>query len=170
MLETSRPFLAGQAASVGIDAKLQSFPVDVVGETLDAVWETLGIGDNRSIRLTAYLPAVVNVDVLIAGGLHPAGDHGVSDFSNEFFTHVTTKLVPTVPTHRRSRSERCLRRAASYLSGGQPAHEKHQAQGQLQGWMTEAVCHVYLRSRYVHAHCTAGTRLRLSACQLILLE
>src|SRR5580700_2263033 len=117
MLETSRAFFAGQASGVGINAELQSLSMNVISEVLDAVRETLGIGDNRSIRLPAYLPAVVNVNVLVTSGLHPAADHGVGDLSNKLFAHVAAKLVPTVPTHHRSRSERCLRRAASHLSG-----------------------------------------------------
>src|SRR5205823_10179756 len=46
------------------------------------------------------------VHILIAGCLHPAADHRIGHFANEFVAHVAAKLVPTVPTHRRSHRQR----------------------------------------------------------------
>src|SRR5207247_1162744 len=40
------------------------------------------------------------------GCLHPAADHRIGHFANEFVAHVAAKLVPTVPTHRRSHRQR----------------------------------------------------------------
>src|SRR5271169_5293939 len=105
MFETTRPFLARHAAGVSVDAELQPFSVDVVGEALDAIGKTLWIGNDRSISFAPHLPAVVNVHVLVARSLHATADHYIRNLANEFFTYVTAKLVPAIPTHHRSLSE-----------------------------------------------------------------
>ena len=45
--------LAGLPAGVGVDAELQALGMNVVGQRLDAVGETVGIGDDGAVRRCA---------------------------------------------------------------------------------------------------------------------
>src|SRR5256712_10406766 len=80
--------------------------MNVVRERLHPRGKSFGVSDDSPLRIATYLPAVVDVHILVAGRLHAAGDHRVCHLTNEFVAHVTAKLVPTVPTHGRGRRQR----------------------------------------------------------------
>src|SRR5436853_484080 len=61
---------ASEAAGVGVEAELQSLGVDVIGKRLHSIWETVGVDHDGAVGGAADLPAIVNVDVLIAGVFH----------------------------------------------------------------------------------------------------
>src|SRR5258706_16052286 len=96
---------------------LPTFAVDVIGEALDSAAKTLRVRDDRSVGLTTDLPAIVDVDVLVACGLHSTADHHVGNLADELLAHVTAKLVPAIPAHRRSWREKFRRRDRSLCLG-----------------------------------------------------
>src|SRR6478609_9136189 len=55
---------------------------------------------NEAEAVARTVPAVVDVDELIAGRLHPARHHGVGGLANQLLTDVALELVPAVPSHR----------------------------------------------------------------------
>src|SRR5262249_17955350 len=67
MIQAPRALLAGKASGVGIKPEFQSFAVDVVGKRLHARGKAAGIGNKDSVSIPTDLPAIVNVDVLVAG-------------------------------------------------------------------------------------------------------
>ena len=113
MIQAAGPLFAGARARVGIKTELKAFAVHMIREGLHSFGESCGICDDGSRGITAHLPAVVDVHILVAGGLHATADHGVGHFTNEFVADVAAKLVPTIPSHRRS-----LRKRRGRLAGG----------------------------------------------------
>ena len=77
----------------------------VVRNRLHPVRKALRIDHNICVRVARYLPAVVDDNVLIAGVLHARLDHGIGHTADQFVTHVTSELVPCVPTHGRSEGQ-----------------------------------------------------------------
>jgi hypothetical protein len=68
--ETAGSAGAGLRSGIGGETKLQPERVHVVGNSFHSVREALRIGDDVSVRIAAHLPAVVDVDVLIACVFH----------------------------------------------------------------------------------------------------
>ena len=68
---------AGLRARVGINAELQPQRVNVVAHRLHAMRKALRVDDDVGIGVAAYLPAVVDVDVHIAGIFHARLHDGV---------------------------------------------------------------------------------------------
>nr|GFC74764.1 hypothetical protein [Tanacetum cinerariifolium] len=93
------PPAARLRARIGVDAKLEAFAVDVIGQRLHTRRKALGIGLNEALCIALAVPAVVDVDVGVAGVLHAASHHGISHFLNQFLIDVAGKLVPAVPAH-----------------------------------------------------------------------
>ena len=60
-----------------------------------------GFGLQHAVRVTPALPAVVDVDVDVAGIAHAARDHRVGDLAHGAVVDVGAELVPAVPAHRR---------------------------------------------------------------------
>jgi hypothetical protein len=73
--------------------------MDVVCQDLH-IWEA-GIRQQIARGVALPLPAVIDIDVLVAGCLHAVGDDGVRDLANCFVIDLGAELVPTVPSHRR---------------------------------------------------------------------
>ena len=94
--------LAGVGTRAGVHAELEAKAVDVVGQGLHAGRKTLRVRDNVAVGVTAYLPAVVYYNVLISGIGHAGCNHGIGHVPDEGFGNVAAKLVPAVPSHRRS--------------------------------------------------------------------
>src|ERR1700751_3240012 len=108
MIITSWPLLTSEPSSIGVHTQFQPFAMDVIREPSNAGREAFSIGDNDSAGITADLPAVVNIHVLIAKCLHSAAHHGVGRFANQRIADVAGKLIPAVPPHRGSESELSL--------------------------------------------------------------
>src|SRR5581483_11968899 len=105
---------AGLCAGVLVDAQFQAEGVHVGGGAGDAVGE-LGRVRHQLPGGVAVLqkPAVVDVDVLVAGGLHPVVVHGQGGGLDQRLGDVTAVRVPVVEPHLRSQRQaiaQCLRR------------------------------------------------------------
>ena len=91
---------AGLVASIGVDAELEALGVDVVGESLHAGGETLRIfNDNVSLLITVNLPAVIEVEVLVAELEESLLDHDIGSISGELLGNVAAEFLPGVETH-----------------------------------------------------------------------
>src|ERR1051326_3407633 len=106
----SRTLLAGERARVGVDAKLQTFRMNVISERFHARRKSLRIGEYVSLRVATDLPTVVDHEVNITGVAHAARDHRIGHLLDELLTDVATKLVPTVPAHWRRFGEAVVER------------------------------------------------------------
>ena len=62
---------ASAVACIAVDARLQSFGMDIVADDLQAIWEALRMDANLAVRRAAVLEAVVDVDVHVAHILQP---------------------------------------------------------------------------------------------------
>ena len=80
---------------------------ELIRETADAMvssgmqaagYQYVNIDDCWQVSRDAQ-GTIVDVHILIAGGLHAAADHGVGSFTDEFFAHVAGKFIPAVPAH-----------------------------------------------------------------------
>ena len=94
---------AGVGSGRGIDADLETLAVDVIGQRFH-VGEFL-IASDIALGVAIGFPGVVDIDVLIAGGLHAVGRHGVGDGADGLVVDTAGELVPTVPAHGRSAGE-----------------------------------------------------------------
>jgi len=93
-------------AAIAVDAQLQVQAVNVIGDRLDAVRESQGVGLQRPVRVARRVldrPAIVDVDVLVAGVAHAGRHHRVGRALDEVLVDVALELVPAVPAHRRQR-------------------------------------------------------------------
>ena len=100
MIETSGPLLASQSSGIGIHSELQPLAMYVIGQGFDPTGKSGGVRNNVPLGIAADLPAVVDIDVLVAGGLQATADHRVCHFADQLFAYFASKLVPTVPAHR----------------------------------------------------------------------
>jgi len=71
--------------------------VHVVRQCLHARREALLVGGDEAARVTLAVPAVVDVDVLVARVLHAGRDHRVGSLADHLLAHVAAELVPAVP-------------------------------------------------------------------------
>src|SRR5205814_7320582 len=83
MIETPGPLLASQSTGIGIQTELQPFAVYVIGQGFDTTGKSSRIGHNVSLGIAADLPAVIDVDVLVARRLKAGADHCVRYFANQ---------------------------------------------------------------------------------------
>ena len=86
------------------------FRMNVIAHRLHAGGETLGVGDDVALRVAIHLPAIVDHDVLIAGILHAARNHGVGGLLDQVLAHIAGELVPTVPAHGRGARQSIVER------------------------------------------------------------
>ena len=93
---------AGLVAGIGVETELEALGVDVVGESLHARGEGLGVfNDDVSVVITVNLPAVIEVEVLVAELEESLLDHDISSILGELLGNVAAELVPGVETHLR---------------------------------------------------------------------
>ncbi len=100
--------VTGVVAGAGVDAELQALAVHVVGEGLDAVREADRVGHQVAARVALGLgPAVVEVDVLVAGRLEALGDEDVGDALDHRLVELGPAVggVPVVEAHLRRQVE-----------------------------------------------------------------
>src|SRR5208282_65129 len=79
---------------VRVNAELQTERVNVVTDRLHPVGKTLRVGDDVGIRVAAHLPAVINVDVDVAGVFHAGLHHGIGHALDQIFADIACELVP----------------------------------------------------------------------------
>src|SRR5450432_2202855 len=65
----------------------------------------LWIGNDVSILIAAYLPAVIDDDILIPGVLHTGFHHAIRHSLNHVLADIAAKFVPRVPSHGRRERE-----------------------------------------------------------------
>src|SRR6185369_12847872 len=102
---TARALLASESSGIGIDSKLQSFRMNVIGERFHSGRKSLRIGEDVSLCVSIDLPAIVDHEVNVTGVSHAAGYHRIRHFLDQLLADIAGKLVPTVPTHRRRLGE-----------------------------------------------------------------
>src|SRR5437016_6117625 len=102
VVQTTGTLLTGEGAGIGINAQFQSLAVYVAGKSFDAGGKSGCIGNDVSLGITADLPAIIDVDVLVAGGLHAGAHHCVGGFTDQLLAYITGEFIPTIPAHRRS--------------------------------------------------------------------
>jgi hypothetical protein len=74
----------------------------VIGQGFDPTGKSGGVRNNVPLGIAADLPAVINIDVLVARLLKATADHRVRYFADQLLAYLASKLVPTVPAHGRS--------------------------------------------------------------------
>ena len=79
--------------------------MDVVGERFDAGGEGLRVGYDGAVDVAVHLPAVVEVDILVARSRQPGVDDGLSGGVDELLVDGTHEVVPRVPSHLRSQRQ-----------------------------------------------------------------
>ena len=97
----SRATTTGFIACAGINSEFQTFRVYIIGKGFDARRKTFGVGDNKSERVAANLPAIVDDYVFVSSVFHSGSNHSISCFHNQFFAYIACKFIPTVPAHWR---------------------------------------------------------------------
>ena len=102
MSEASRSAGTGCRAAVAVDAQLQSFGVYVVRQRLDATGESFGVCLDESVGIALSVPAVVEINIGVAGIAHASLHEGVGNSTHEFLVDIAGKLVPGVPSHLRT--------------------------------------------------------------------
>src|SRR5436305_14140572 len=88
MPDTAGAFGAGHRAYVRIEADLQPFPMNVVGQRLDTGWESLQVRQNVPGGVPARLPAVVEIDELITCILHAVRNHCIGGLAHNFLVET----------------------------------------------------------------------------------
>ena len=116
---------ARQLSSVGVDAELESETVDVVAEGTHAAWELLAVRDDVPIGCAVPLPAVINIDVAVAGVAQSRADHCARDLTDQTLVDVAPELVPAVPSHGRYVTHAIIERPQA----GQPPREQQMDSG-----------------------------------------
>src|SRR5262249_57186606 len=113
---------AGEAGARGrtgalVDAEFQTLTVYVVRDAGDAVRELVRVGHEMAGGVAGSgHPAVVDVDVLVPGRLHPRADHDVGGLLDQRLVDVAAERVPVVPAHRRGEGEPVAQRVRGGLS------------------------------------------------------
>ena len=79
--------------------------MNIIRQRLDAGRKFYGVRLDEALRVALALPAIINVDVLIAGVLHAVGRHRVGHRADNRFVHAGGEFVPAVPAHRRRLGE-----------------------------------------------------------------
>ena len=101
----------------------------VIRKNLAAGREARGIGDDISVFVPADLPAIIDNNILVASFFHAFASHRIGHRLNQIFADVAGKLVPTVPSHGRSRGK-----GVSFgLSQGTAGAENHGEERQQPG-------------------------------------
>ncbi len=119
----SRAAGTGLPTRIRVDAELQPQRVHVVGQGLHPGGKALGVRLDEAPCITLAVPAIVDVDELVAGVFHPRGDHGIGGLTDELLVDVAGEGVPTVPPHRRR-----LGQILELLSGGRSRHQQRDDQ------------------------------------------
>ena len=92
---------AGHDAGAGIHAELQAFGVDIVRQVLHAVGELFRIRNEEAVFVPlAEGPAVVDDQVLIAGGQPAVVHHEVRGFADQGVADIGAEGVPGIPAER----------------------------------------------------------------------
>ena len=133
----ARPPGAGLRPRVGVDPELEALRVDVVGERLHPRREALRVDHDRAVGGAAHLPAVVDDDVLVAGGLHAARDERVGRAADQLARSRCSRTCSSCSSpsaaagrgrprqwrHRRRRGGRRGRRRSGRASACEPPIE-----------------------------------------------
>src|SRR6185295_2556778 len=93
--------------------------MNVICEGFHAGRKAFWIGQDVALCVAIDLPAVVDDEIDVAGIAHAARHHGIGHRLYQILADVAGKLIPTVPTHRRSFRQTIIVR----LHVG-PAHEE----------------------------------------------
>ena len=92
--QAARTPSAGQRSNIGIHAKLQTQPVNVVTHGLHAMRKTLRVDNDVPAGVAAHLPAVIDVNVLVTSIFHAGFHNHIRHALNQFFADVAGKLIP----------------------------------------------------------------------------
>ncbi|EFG07859.1 Hypothetical protein SCLAV_2787 [Streptomyces clavuligerus] len=137
--------IAGPGARAGVDAELQPFGVDIVGQCLDAAGEAHRVGDEvaRGVAL-GERPAVVEIHVAVSGVPQPLGDEGVGDALDHRLVELGAAVggVPVVEAHGgcgRERGDACGGWGWRRVRVGRGGDEAEEDGGGREGGRGEAV-------------------------------
>ncbi len=101
----ARPPGARRRPGVGIDAELEPARMEVIAQRFEARGEALRIGLDRAVGIARAVPAVVEVDVDVAGIAQARGNQRVGGAPDQRLVDIAAVVVPGVPPHRRSQRE-----------------------------------------------------------------
>lgn len=101
----SVPFLASHRAFTRIKSKQKALAVYKVRECGDAMRESLTIFQNKPVGVTIDLPTIIQIEIFITGVHEAFTHHRFSRAMNQIFIDRTLKMIPRIPTHRRSAEE-----------------------------------------------------------------
>src|SRR5690348_14555453 len=74
-----------------IDAKLQAFTVNIIGESFHVGKFVVGMNDALSVTLTG--PRIIDDDVFITGSFHAARNHGVGLSADGFVVNAAGEMI-----------------------------------------------------------------------------
>lgn len=96
----------GELAGVAVDAELEAARAQIVGKRLKPAGKLVRIGYEIALRIAlARHPAVVEIDIIVAGVAHAVLDHRFGDALDELLVDMGGEGVPGIPAHRRSLGE-----------------------------------------------------------------
>ena len=110
---------AGAGARRGIEAEFQAAGMNIGGQRLHV--RELGVGAEPPVGTARPLPAVVDIDVAIAGVAQSGGDHRIGDRADGLVVDLLGELVPAAPAHRRRPCK---------AIGGKAAHRRQRHGGE----------------------------------------
>ena len=76
--------------------------MNVVRQRLDTAGESLGVCLDEAVGVALAVPAVVQVNIGVAGIAHSRFHEGVGYAAHEFLVDIAAKFVPCVPAHLRA--------------------------------------------------------------------
>ena len=95
MLKTARISGAGVHSAAGINTELQPFRMDIVADSLHAVWKLDRVRLQMSLAVTLpRAPTVINDNIFIAGFMKSGIHHRVSCGNNQILRDLIIKSVP----------------------------------------------------------------------------
>ena len=106
VVEGASSFGARLGSSGRVDSELEALVVNVVSNGLHAIGESLRVGNKVTISGSLeQVPAVIQVDVLVADIVQSQFLESVNRLHNQSFADFTSEFVPRVPAHLWRESE-----------------------------------------------------------------
>jgi len=91
--------LASASTSITVKTELHSLAVSIIGKSLDTTGECHRISDDNIVLVTADLPAIIKVDIVVTSINETKANKGIDGILDKLLVDVASELVPRVPTH-----------------------------------------------------------------------
>ena len=111
--------------------------MNVISESFHSGRKALRIGQDVSLSVSIDLPAIVDDEINVTGVAHAARHHRIRHLLNELLAHIAGKLVPAIPTHRRSLGESVIE-SMSVSETENKEHEERNAKASFHSYLTDS--------------------------------